>query len=98
MTTIVYKEAVAPKRAWRAAIVLFREIVSWSATLCPPPQRLERPSRQKQSKENHGNVVNQIFRVDHAAGEAVHMADDREIVQNLNHRRISERSGPVQNP
>src|SRR5438477_12959652 len=62
--------------------------------LAPPPQRFERARSQEQTKENHRQVIDNVFRVDHTSRKAIEMAHDRELIKELSYGRVTER-GPT---
>src|SRR6266436_7130204 len=48
--------------------------------LAPPTLRLERAEGEEQREAGHREVVDEVLRVDDALGEAVHLLDDRGLL------------------
>src|SRR4029077_681099 len=64
----------------------------------PPPFAVDRLRRQKQSKCDEAQVVDEVRRIDHALREVVEVADDRQIRRELVDGRPRKTADPFDDP
>src|SRR5215470_4019134 len=66
--------------------------------LASPPLRLERAERKEEREGSHRKVVDEIFRVDDALGESVHVLDDGRLLDGGAERPLRRVREPAEQP